>query len=122
LAYGPLGTPGACNNKILLSVSANGGTTFTGTHTDPRDELLVTQSRGQSKTDQFWQWSAFTRKGQLAVDYYDRQYGNDETTGSSDFSLSGSKDLSRFGQVRVTSSSMPAPDPVRGSGGRPVLR
>ena len=68
-----------------------------------------TNRRGQNGTDQFWQWSAFTKKGQLAVDYYDRQYGHDETNGSSDFSLSGSQDLSNFGQVRVTSSSMPAP-------------
>ena len=36
------------------------------------------------------------RDGQLAVSYYDRQYGNDELTGESDFSLSGSTDLARF--------------------------
>ena len=115
-------TAGACNNKILLSVSTNGGATFTGTGADPRTEELVTQSRGQSGTDQYWQWAAFTRNGKLAVDYYDRQYGNDETTGSSDFSLSGSDDLTNFGQVRVTSSSMPAPTQFGGHGRRPVLR
>ena len=60
---------------------------------------------------------AFTRDGKLAVDYYDRQYGNDETTGSSDFSLSGSDDLTNFGQVRVTSSSMPAPTQFEGPAG-----
>ncbi len=115
--YTGVKTPGACNNKILLSVSKNGGARFTGTTTDPRTEQLVTRSRGQAKTDQFWQWSAFTSKGQLAVDYYDRQYGQDETTGSSDFSLSGSKDLANFGQVRVTSSSMPAPTQFEGPAG-----
>jgi hypothetical protein len=51
------------------------------------------------------------------VDYYDRQYGNDETTGSSDFSLSGSNDLTHFGQTRVTSSSMPAPTQFEGPNG-----
>jgi hypothetical protein len=115
--YTGVKTPGACNNKILLSVSTNGGTSFTGTNTDPRTKLLVTQSRGQAGTDQFWQWSAFTSRGQLAVDYYDRQYGHDETNGSSDFSLSGSKNLDDFGQVRVTSSSMPAPTQFEGPAG-----
>ena len=108
---------GACANKILLSVSTNGGGTFTGTGADPRTEALVTQSPGQKHTDQYWQWSAFTRGGKFAVDYYDRQYGNDETTGSSDFSLSGSGDLTNFGQVRVTSSSMPAPTQFEGPAG-----
>jgi hypothetical protein len=102
-------------------VSNNGGSSFdnsTGPHAfDPRFENVVTNERGQIGTDQFWQWSAFTNKGQLAVDYYDRQYGHDETNGSSDFSLSGSQDLSNFGQVRVTSSSMPAPTQFEGPNG-----
>ncbi|MBV8997723.1 MAG: exo-alpha-sialidase [Solirubrobacterales bacterium] len=115
--YTGVKTLGACANKILLSVSTNGGTSFTGTTTDPRNETLVTQSPGQRHTDQFWQWSAFTRDGRLAVDYYDRQYGNDETTGSSDFSLSGTDDLSNFGQIRLTSSSMPAPTQFEGPAG-----
>jgi hypothetical protein len=107
--YTGVKTAGACNNKILVSVSKDGGSTFTGTTTDPRQQTMVTQGRRQNGTDQFWQWSAFTRSGKLAVDYYDRQYGNDETTGSSDFSLSGSNDLVHFGQARVSTSSMPAP-------------
>ncbi len=114
--YNGVKTAGDCANKILLGVSHDGASSFS-TSTDPRNGLVVTQSRGQTKTDQFWQWSAFTRSGQLAVDYYDRQYGNDETTGSSDFSLSGSSDLSHFGQVRVTGSSMPAPTQFEGPAG-----
>ena len=102
-------------------MSNNGGSSFdnsTGPQAfDPRFETVVTNQRGQNGTDQFWQWSAFTSKGQLAVDYYDRQYGHDETNGSSDFSLSGSQDLSNFGQVRVTSSSMPAPTQFEGPNG-----
>ena len=111
-------TPGACNNDILVSVSNNGGTSFTGTTTDPRTETTVNQDHAQATTDQFWQWAAFTKDGKLAVDYYDRQYGTDETTGlESDFTLSGSKDLVKFASKRVTSSSMPAPTQFGGPNG-----
>jgi hypothetical protein len=102
-------TPGACNNKIVVSVSNNGGASFTGTATDPRAETVANQAGGQKHTDQFFQGAAFTADGKLAVSYYDRQYGSDETTGWSDFSLSGSKDLVKFATVRVTTSSMPPP-------------
>lgn len=115
--YTGVKAPGACNNKILVSVSHDAGATFTGTSADPRREPVVTQSAGQTRTDQYWQWSAFTRRGTLAVTYYDRQYGADETNGSSDLSLSGSKDLVDFGQTRVTSSSMPAPTEFGGPQG-----
>ena len=77
----------------------------------------MTQERRQSTTDQFWQWAAFSSRGKLAVDYYDRQYGSDETTGFSDFSLSGSRDLTRFGTDRVTTSSMPPPTQFPGPNG-----
>jgi hypothetical protein len=102
-------TAGACNNDILLSVSTNAGATFTGTKTDPRSLTSVTQASGQAITDQWWQWAAFNANGVLAVSYYDRQYGNDETTGTSDISVSVSSDLVSFGTVRATSSSMPLP-------------
>jgi hypothetical protein len=71
-------------------------------------ELLAGQP-GQATTDQWFQWSAFSSKGTFAVDYYDRQYGSDETTGFSDFSLSGSSNLTKFGTARVSSGSMPPP-------------
>jgi hypothetical protein len=102
-------TPGACNNDILLSVSSDGGATFTGARTDPRTLATVNPDPGQATTDQFWQWAAFTRTGLLAVSYYDRQFGSDEATGASDESLSGSLGLAAFGTRRVTSSSMPPP-------------
>lgn len=101
--------PGACNNDIVLSVSRDGGQRFTGTQTDPRQLPSVTSAPGQATTDQWFQWAAFTRSGRLAVSYYDRQYGNDEVTGFSDFSLSGSDDLNTFGVERVSSSAMPPP-------------
>jgi hypothetical protein len=72
--------PGACNNDILISVSSDAGRTFTGTSTDPRKLASVTSAPGQATTDQWL--AAFTKAGELAVSYYDRQYGNDEMTGS----------------------------------------
>src|SRR5207245_2103404 len=113
--YTGVKTPGACNNDILVSVSNNGGTTFTGTTTDPRALTTATQDEGQATTDQWFQWIAFTKNGKLATSYYDRQYGDDETTGFSDVSLSGSGDLSKFGVKRVTSSSLPPPTEFSGT-------
>jgi len=110
-------TPGACNNDIVVSVSSNGGASFSGGSTDVRAETTVTQERRQATTDQWFQWAAFTSRGKLAVDYYDRQYGNDEFNGYSDFSISGSWDLARFGADRVTSSSMPPPTQFPGPAG-----
>jgi hypothetical protein len=107
--YTGVKTPGACNNDILLSVSTNGGASFTGGSENVRAEAAVNQDAGQATTDQWFQWAAFTKDGKLAVDYYDRQYGQDEFNAWSDFSLSGSKNLSTFGTKRVTSSSMPPP-------------
>jgi hypothetical protein len=107
--YTGVKTAGACNNGILVSVSTNGGGTFTGTATDPRALTSATAASGQTTTDQWFQWIAFTKTGRLAISYYDRQYGDDETTGFSDVSLSGSDDFTNFGVKRVTSSSMPPP-------------
>src|SRR5439155_24595380 len=89
-------SPGTCNNDIVFSVWNNGGSTFTGTTTDPRMLPVVTQAPGQATSDQFWQWAGFTPGGKLAVSYYDRQYGTDNNTGYSDFSLSGSSSLVTF--------------------------
>jgi len=102
-------TLGACNNDIVVSVSDNAGTSFTGTSKDPRQMVSANQDRRQRTTDQFWQWIDFSKDGKLAISYYDRQYGNDEVTGYSDVSVSGSDDVTRFGTARATSSSMPPP-------------
>ncbi|HEX6350283.1 MAG TPA: sialidase family protein [Candidatus Dormibacteraeota bacterium] len=107
--YTGVKTPGACNNDILISTSADGGFTFTGTATDPRAEPVVTTDPGQATTDQWWQWEDFTKDGKLAVSYYDREYGSDETTGYSDVSMSSSGSLAKFTVKRVTSASMPPP-------------
>lgn len=108
--YTGVKTPGACNNDILISVSNNGGASFTGTTTDPRVMTSINTKPGQATTDQFWQWATFSNTGRLAVSYYDRQYGKDEFNGYSDISLTGVDDpYTEFNTVRVTSSSMPYP-------------
>jgi hypothetical protein len=88
--------------------------TFTGTDTDPRELTSATQTRRQAMNDQWFQWAAFNDGGRLVVSYYDRQYGDDEITGFSDFSLSGSADLAHFSATRVTSGSMPPPTQFSG--------
>jgi hypothetical protein len=112
--YTGVRTVGGCNNDILVSVSTNSGSSFTGSTTDPRRLTSVNQNRAQAGTSQWFQWTDFTKDGRLAVSYYDRQYGNDELTGSSDFTLSGSKDLRHFKSTRVTTSSLPAPTQFEG--------
>jgi hypothetical protein len=114
-------TPGACNNDILISVSNNGGALFTGTTTDPRSLISATGGAGRGATDQFWQWAAVTKDGRLAVSYFDRRYGSDETNGSSDISLSVSADLAHFQVKRVTSASMPLPTQFPNSRGNGVF-
>ncbi|MDX6484578.1 MAG: hypothetical protein QOE95_2349, partial [Gaiellaceae bacterium] len=113
--YTGVKTPGACNNDILESVSTDAGATFTGTATDPRALTSATQDPAQAATDQWFQWIAFTKSGKLATSYYDRQYGDDETTGFSDVSLSGTGDFLRFNSYRATSSPMPPPTQFEGS-------
>jgi hypothetical protein len=118
--YTGVKTPGACNNDILVSVSNDGGQTFTGTTVDPRALPSTNTAAAQATTDQFWQWISYTKNGKLATSYYDRQYGSDEATGFSDVSLSGSgnaPDYSVWNVLRVTSSSMPFPTQFPEGGG-----
>ncbi len=105
---------GACNNDILVSVSNDGGRTFTGTTTDPRRLQSATMGAGQATTDQFWQWATFSNDGRFATSYFDRQYGNDERTGFSDVTLSVTRGLAAYGSSRVTTSSMPPPSQFGG--------
>ncbi len=107
--------PGGCNNDILLSVSNDGGLSFSGGSVDTRRLPSVTSAARQAASDQFWQWVGFTRDGTFAVSYYDRQYGTDEWTGSSDVSVSTSTDLIHFSATRATSTSMPPPSQFEGT-------
>jgi hypothetical protein len=105
--YDGVKTAGACNNDVLASRSTDAGESFTGTGTDVRRLPAVRSDQGRA--DQFWQWAAFDARGRLAVSYYDRGYGDDEATGFSDVSLSGSRNGTDFATTRVTTSSMPPP-------------
>jgi hypothetical protein len=105
--YDGVKTPGACNNDVLVSRSTNAGRRFTGTGRDVRE--LPSVRPGDPRADQFWQWAAFDPRGRLAVSYYDRAYGDDEATGFSDVSLSGTRDGRTFATRRVTTASMPPP-------------
>lgn len=87
----------ACNNQILQSESTNGGTSFNGTTTDPRKMPLAAH---QSKlADEFWQWTGISSRGKVVVGFYDRQYGNDDTSGASDYSASINGDVQRVTNV-----------------------
>ena len=107
-------TAGACNNDILVSVSTDGGASFSGATIDPRSLTSATPTSAQATSDQWFQWLAFTSRGQLAISYYDRQYGNSEVTGYADVSVSGSNDAVHFGVARATSTSMPPPTQFSG--------
>ena len=84
---------------------------------------VVTTASGQATTDQWFQWAAFSPTGVLAVSYYDRQYGSDETTGDMDVSVSTSSNLSGFkvseGDLYVDAIADAVP---RRAGKQPVLR
>jgi hypothetical protein len=103
--YTGVKTPGACNNDVLISRSTDRGETFTGGEADVRS--LPAVRNNDPRADQFWQWAAFDPRGRLAVSYYDRAYGDNESTGFSDISLSGSRNGENFATRRVTTAPMP---------------
>jgi hypothetical protein len=106
--YTGVKTAGACHNAIVLSVSGDGGATFTGGSQDVRTLPVAESTPGQRTSDQYMQGMGFTPDGALVVSSFDRGYGTDETTGFSDISLSTSENLTSFGDARrVTTSSMP---------------
>jgi hypothetical protein len=107
--YTGVKTAGACNNKIIFSVSNNGGASFTGTTVDQRLMPVVNTALRQKRTDQWFQWAAFTPGGTLVTSNYDRQYGSAEFTGNMDVSVSTSGILPAFTVSRATSASMPPP-------------
>ena len=113
--YTGVKTAGACNNKVIIAVSNNGGATYNGTTTDVRNMPVASNGQREAVADQWFQWLAFTKSGRVAVGYYDRQYGDDETTGFSDQSVAGADDLpSEWAVNRVTTSSMPPPTQFSG--------
>jgi len=110
--YTGVKTAGACNNDIQASVSTDGGRTFDMAAVEPREQ---TSASPAGATDQFQQWFAFTGKGAPVASYFDRQYGDDETTGYSDISVATVSRRGRTDTTRVTSSSMPPPTQFSGT-------
>ena len=100
---------GACNNDILLSVSSDGGTSFTGGSVNPRALTVVRQDKAGATADQFWQWADFAPDGTLAVSFRDRGYGDDQVTGYTDTSVAGSRNLTKFETRRASNVSSPPP-------------
>ena len=114
----------ACANKILVSDSTNKAGSFSAGSNDPRTVAIVPQDAAQAHTDQWWQWSAFDKDGEYVVSYYDRQYGNDITNASNDFSLSAQQEgggALNFTTQRVTTSSMPNPTEFPNANGNSVF-
>jgi hypothetical protein len=109
--YTGVKTAGACNNKIVVSVSNNSGTSFTGTTQNVRALPTATSMRSQQTTDQWFHWEAFTSRGKLIISSYDRAFGDSEMTGASDITVASTSDTSAFNfdTKRVTGSSMPVP-------------
>ena len=116
--YTGVKTAGACNNDILVSVSDRRRRHLhrDGT-TDPRTQPTRQPGRrGRRRPTSSGSGRRSPRHGKLAVSYYDRQYGNDETTGSRTSASPARSDLDGVRrQTRVTSSSMPPPTQFGGS-------
>lgn len=114
--YTGVKTVGACHNAVVLSVSRNGGSSFTGGHQDVRTLPVAESTAAQRGSDQFFQGMGFTPDGTLVVGSFDRAYGTDESTGFSDVSVSWSQQLTGFGNAtRVTTASMPPPTQFGGT-------
>ncbi len=104
-----LGAPGGgsppCDHDIHYAYSTNGGSTWSPTKTiTPRSEF--------GETAQWQPWSEVTSDGsRLWVAYYDRSYGNCETTGCNDITAAEIRNPAtpnpQINYDRVTTASMP---------------
>jgi hypothetical protein len=94
-----------CDNDVLYSYSTNGGATWSAaTNLTPKSRF--------GPTAQWMPWSGVTPNGAtLWVAYYDRSYGNCETTGCNDITLAGvnrpATGSPTVSYHRITTSSMP---------------
>jgi hypothetical protein len=94
-----------CNNDVFYSFSTDGG----GTWSAP---FNVAPSSKFGVTSQWMPWSAVTPSGlTLNVAYYDRSYGNCETTGCNDITLATIQNAATASPSltykRLTTASMP---------------
>jgi hypothetical protein len=104
-----LGAPGGgsppCDHDVFYAFSTDGGSTWSET----RD---ITPRSSFGETAQWQPWSEVTSSGsRLWVAFYDRQYGNCETTGCNDITAAQIRNPASnnpsFTYRRVTTSSMP---------------
>ncbi len=103
---GPAATAtGPCNNDVFYAYSTNGGATWSAA-------INVTPASGFGQTAQWMPWSAVAPDGsKLWIGFYDRRYGNCETTGCNDITLAKitrpATATPGVSYRRVTTSSMP---------------
>jgi hypothetical protein len=84
------------NNDVFASISTDGGATWGPTK-------QVTSSAAAQ-----WQpWGDVGEDGNLYVGYYDRQFGQCESTGCNDISLASSTNGNTWSGRRITTGSMP---------------
>jgi hypothetical protein len=101
----PGGGSGPCDHDIFYAYSTNGGGTWSPTKTiTPRSQF--------GETAQWQSWSEVTSDGsRLWVAYYDRSYGNCETTGCNDITAAEIRNPAtpnpQISYDRVTTASMP---------------
>ncbi|MGH2375199.1 MAG: sialidase family protein, partial [bacterium] len=92
-----------CDTDVFFAHSNDGGATW-GAAFNISDQ----HPDGDNATSQWQSWSAFGPDGTLYVAYYDRRYGNCETTGCHDITLAVSPDRgANFNFHRITTASMP---------------
>ena len=94
-----------CDHDIFYAFSTNGGTTWSAT----RD---ITPRSRFGETAQWQSWSKVTKDGsRLWVGFYDRHYGNCETTGCNDITAAEIRNPASaspsYDYTRVTTASMP---------------
>ncbi|MHB8478711.1 MAG: sialidase family protein [Steroidobacteraceae bacterium] len=94
-----------CDNDVFYSYSTNRGATWSAaTNLTPKSKF--------GPAAQWMPWSGVTADGKtLWVAYYDRSYGNCETTGCNDITLAGvhrpATGSARVSYHRITTASMP---------------
>jgi hypothetical protein len=94
-----------CNNDVFYAYSTDGGATWSPT-------INVTPASKFGQTAQWMPWSAVAPDGsKLWIGFYDRHYGNCETTGCNDITLAKVRKPAtaspKVAYSRVTTSSMP---------------
>ncbi len=94
-----------CDNDVFYSYSTDHGATWSAA-------FDVTPAAKLGANAQWMPWSAVTPDGSvLWIAYYDRSYGNCETTGCNDISLAmvrkPASSKAKVGYQRLTTSSMP---------------